>query len=44
VRALQGEGLLDLAGRGRGAHYRPSLKLLARPAQGRKRGKEPLEN
>ena len=39
VRALQGEGLLDLAGRGRGAHYRPSLKLLARPAQGRKRGK-----
>jgi ATP-dependent DNA helicase RecG len=37
VRSLQDEGLLDLTGRGRGAHYRPSLKLLARSAQGRKR-------
>jgi ATP-dependent DNA helicase RecG len=38
VRSLQEEGLVELAGRGRAAHYRPSLKLLARSEPGRRKG------
>jgi ATP-dependent DNA helicase RecG len=37
VRSLQEEGLVDLDGRGRGAHYRPTLKLLAEAGPSRKK-------
>lgn len=37
VRSLRGEGLLEITGRGRGAHYEPSLKLLAGMKRGRRR-------
>ena len=39
VRSLREEGLLELEGRGRGAHYRPALKLTARSPKDRKGGK-----
>jgi CRP-like cAMP-binding protein len=37
VRSLREEGLLEITGRGRGAHYEPSLKLLAGMKRGRRR-------
>lgn len=36
ARTLQEEGLLRLVGRGRGAHYRPGRKLVARSTKARK--------
>jgi ATP-dependent DNA helicase RecG len=39
VRTLQEEGLVELVGRGRGAHYRPGPKIAARSVKARKGGK-----